>query len=87
VTLIRKPKVSGQLRQRHAAGGQEPARLADPLLQDVLMWAHAHGPPEYQREVMWTQSNQPGELGHLDLGRQVQPDVVTNAGELPVRQV
>ncbi|HEY2403950.1 MAG TPA: hypothetical protein VGI23_26590 [Steroidobacteraceae bacterium] len=79
--------MSGQLRQRHAAGGQEPPRLADPLLQDVLMWAHSHRLPEDQREVMWTQSNQPGELGHLDLGRQVQPDVVTNAGELPVRQV
>jgi hypothetical protein len=87
VTLIRKPQVSGELRQRHAASGQEPARLADPLLQDVLMWAHPYGPPEYQREVVWTQSNEPGELGHLDLGRQVQPDVVTYTGELPVRQV
>ena len=87
MTLIRKPQVSGHLRQRHPAGGQEPACLADPLLQYVLMWARAHSPPEYQREVVWTQSNQPGELGDFDLARQVHPDVVTNTGELRVGQV
>jgi hypothetical protein len=86
VTLICKPQVSGQLGQRHAAGGQEPARLADPLLQNELVRAHAQRLAENQREVMWTQSNQPGELGDPDVGRQVRPDMVTKTGELPIGQ-
>jgi hypothetical protein len=76
--------VRGQLGQRHAACGQEPARLADPLPQDELVRAHAHCLAKNQREVMWTQSNQPGELGYCDVGRQVGPDVVTQTGELPI---
>jgi hypothetical protein len=78
--------VSGQLGQRHAARGQEPARLADPLLQDELVWAHAHRLAKNQREVMWTQSNQPGELGNTEVARQVGPDMVTKTGELPIGQ-
>jgi hypothetical protein len=86
VTLIRKSQVRGQLGQRHAAGGQEPARLADPLLQDELVRAHADCLTKNQREVMWTQSNQRGELGYPDVARQAGPDMVTKTGELPIRQ-